>query len=152
VSTVLAQQFREGLKAIETALLDLSPQVAETPWREGGWTRKEIVGHMLDSAANNRHRFVRAATQESYAGPDYAQESWVAMHGYATQPWATLLLWWRVEHQILMAVVEQIPEERLGVSCTVGEKEPVTLEFLIEDYLRHQHWHLTQLQAPVAAT
>jgi hypothetical protein len=107
---------------------------------------------LLDSATNNRQRFVRASTQESYSGPDYAQEPWVAMHGYATLPWATLLLWWRVEHEILSAVVEHIPEERLGASCTVGEKAPVTLRFLIDDYLRHQRWHLSQLQAPLAAT
>jgi hypothetical protein len=56
-----------------------------------------------------------------------------------------------VEHEILAAVVDRIPEERLESICTVGENNPVTLRFLIEDYLRHQHWHLAQLTAPVAA-
>ena len=60
--------------------------LADVPWREGGWTRKQIVGHLLDSAANNRQRFVRAAIDGKYAGPKYAQEAWVAAHGYASQP------------------------------------------------------------------
>jgi hypothetical protein len=147
----LALQFRTDLNSLHAALLALSPGLAETPWRDGGWTRKQILGHMLDSAANNRQRFVRASIDGSYAGPDYAQEAWVTVHGYASQPWATLLDWWRVEHEILAAMVDRIPEEQLDASCTVGQSEPVTLRFLIEDYIRHQRCHLSQLMAPVVA-
>jgi hypothetical protein len=146
-----AHHFRNELKAINAALTALPPELAETPWREGGWTRKQIVGHLLDSAANNRQRFVRASADGSYAGPKYAQDAWVAAHGYANQPWETLLLWWHVEHEILAAVVDHIPEERLEVSCIVGDNAPVTLRFLVEDYLAHQYWHLAQLTAPVPA-
>jgi hypothetical protein len=148
----LAQNFRADLNAIHAALLALSPQLADTPWRDGGWTRKQIVGHLLDSAANNRQRFVCASTEGEYAGPQYAQDAWVAAHGYASQPWTTLLEWWQVEHEILASVVDRIPQERLDANCTVGDDAPVSLRFLIEDYLRHQHWHLTQLAAPVTAT
>jgi hypothetical protein len=71
----------------------------------------------------------------------------VAAHGYAEQPWETLLRWWQAEHDILMAVVDRILEEQLEASCVVGEDAPVTLRFLIVDYLHHQRWHLKQLQA-----
>lgn len=147
----LALNFRAELDAIHTALLALSPELADTPWRVGGWTRKQIAGHLLDSAANNRQRFVRASIDGSFVGPDYAQDAWVAAHGYSGQPWATLLDWWKVEHEILAAVVDRIPEERLGASCTVGKNEPVSLRFLVEDYIRHQLWHLAQLTAAVVA-
>jgi hypothetical protein len=146
--TQLALHFRAEIDSIHAALLALSPELAEIPWRAGGWTRKQIVGHMLDSAANNRQRFVRASIHSSFTGPDYAQDGWVAAHGYASQPWATLLRWWEVEHEILSAAVDCIPEERLDAICTVGENEPVTLRFLVEDYTRHQRWHLAQLTAP----
>ncbi|MGD0632324.1 MAG: hypothetical protein ABR987_23615 [Terracidiphilus sp.] len=43
------------------------------------------------------------------------------------------------------AVVDHIPEERLGAECVVGDNDPVTLRFLIEDYLEHQRWHFAQL-------
>ncbi len=55
-----------------------------------------------------------------------------------------------MEHDILMAVVERIPEERLNASCSVGNDSPVTLHFLIEDYTRHQFHHLEQIKAPLA--
>lgn len=143
--TELAREFRAELGVLQAVLLGLPPELAETPWRAGGWTRKQIVGHLLDSATNNRQRFVRAAADGSYAGPKYAQDAWVAAHGYAEQDWETLLRWWQAEHEILAAVVDRIPEERLSGECVVGDGAPVTLRFLIEDYLEHQRWHFAQL-------
>ena len=102
---------------------------------------------MIDSAVNNHQRFVRVSLDGSYAGPFYAQEGWVAAHGYGEMPWSTLLDWWRTYHEMLQAVVERIPEARLDAECRVGENEPVTLRFLIEDYVTHQRWHLKQILA-----
>ena len=145
MTSEIAQSFRTQLNEIHAALFAISPTLADTPWRPGGWTRKQIVGHLLDSAANNRQRFVRATTKGKYAGPKYEQEAWVAAHGYAEQNWDDLLLWWSAEHEILMAVVDRIPEDKLEALCRVGDDEPVTLGFLIEDYLRHQKHHLAQI-------
>src|ERR1700682_5644393 len=116
----IAITFRAEIDALQQRLAGASPDLADIPWRPGKWTRKQIVGHLLDSAANNRQRFVRAAIRGSYAGPDYAQDGWVAAHGYADQPWEVLLEWWKIEHQILAAVVDRIPEDRLQATFTVG--------------------------------
>jgi len=150
MSTEAARIFCNEISSVRRALFALPMEVAERPWRVGGWTGKQIIGHMLDSAANNRQRFVRAGIDGSYAGPDYAQDAWIKAHGYEEKPWPTLLEWWSVEHEILMAVVSSVPEERLGAMCTVGEDAPVTLGFLIEDYLRHLRGHLRQLEASAA--
>ena len=114
---------------------------------QGRWTRKQIVGHLLDSATNNRQRFVRAASEGSFNGPNYGQDAWVAAHGYAEQTWETLLSWWEVEHEILMAIVDRIHESRFEAECVLDADAPVTLRFLIEDYVAHQRWHLKQLLA-----
>src|SRR6185503_16070900 len=101
--TELAFRFRADLDEVLKALQSLPESLADTPWREGGWTRKQIVGHLLDSAANNRQRFVRASTAGSYSGLKYAQDDWVSAHGYSDQPCETLLAWWHTEHEILKA-------------------------------------------------
>jgi DinB superfamily len=147
----LAESFRAELDEIHRALVNLPVELADAPWREGGWTRKQIVGHLLDSAANNRQRFVRAATEGTYAGPRYEQDAWVAVHGYRSQSWGRLLDWWKSEHEILIAVVENIPSGMLEAPCVVGDGPPVSLRFLIEDYISHQRWHLKQLQGGLEA-
>lgn len=152
MSTQLARRFSAELDSIRAELIAIPPSLADVPWREGGWTRKQVTGHMLDSAANNRQRFVRAATDGYFAGPNYAQEAWVAAHGYAGQSWETLLRWWDVEHEILAAVVDLIPEERLEATCVLDADAPVTLRFLVEDYPQHQRWHLAQLKTCMETT
>ena len=84
-----ARQFRADLDEVHQALISVPPKLADVPWREGGWTRKQIVGHLLDSAANNRQRFVRASTDGKYKGPKYSQDAWVAAHGYTEHTWET---------------------------------------------------------------
>jgi hypothetical protein len=149
MATEIAQLFQSQLEDIYADLLGVSPALADIPWRPGGWTRKQIVGHLLDSAANNRQRFVRAAVDGTYSGPFYAQDAWVAAHGYADQSWPDLLRWWFAEHEILIAVVDRIPEDRFSAICHVGDDQPVTLRFLIEDYLRHQSHHMAQITTGV---
>lgn len=145
--TELARVFRAQLNDLQATLLKVSPALSDVPWRPGGWTRKQIVGHLLDSAANNRQRFVRATIDGRYAGPGYAQDDWVVIHGYADQSWDDLLRWWTAEHEILMAVVDRIPEDRFSAQCRVGDGDPVTLRFLIEDYIAHQQHHFKQITA-----
>jgi DinB superfamily len=145
MTSEIAQMFRIQLNDVHAALFEVPPELANVPWRPEGWTRKQIVGHLLDSATNNRQRFVRASTEGAYTGPQYAQDAWVAAHGYTDHAWEDLLLWWSAEHEILMAVVDRIPEDRLGVICRVGDNEPVSLRFLIEDYVQHQKHHLSQI-------
>jgi hypothetical protein len=143
--TKTAENFHNGCDAIQTALNSVPESLAATPWRPDGWTRLEVLGHMIDSAANNHQRFVRAALDGSYVGPFYQQDGWVAAHGYKRLSWPQLLHWWTAYHEILKAVVAHISEEKLTAKCVVGDNEPVTLQFLIEDYIAHQQHHLKQI-------
>jgi hypothetical protein len=142
MSSELAVRFRNEVNALSRSLLSVNPVLADVPWRPNGWTCKQIVGHLLDSAANNRQRFVRAALDGTYAGPGYEQDAWVALHGYSEQAWETLLRWWQAEHEMLAALVDRIPAERLQSPCRIDDDEPATLQFIVEDYVAHQRHHL----------
>ena len=62
-----------------------------------------------------------------------------------------LLSSWRDRNAVLARIVERIPEERLNASCTIGDGSPVTLQFLIEDYLRHLDHHVDQIVGAAGA-
>ena len=70
MSTKVAKAFCAEINELRDMLDDVPSDLANVPWRVGGWTRKQILGHLLDSAANNRQRFVRAAIDGTYAGPE----------------------------------------------------------------------------------
>ncbi|MCA1595599.1 MAG: DinB family protein [Chloroflexi bacterium] len=137
--------FRQHINSVHQLLLQVTEQYAQRPFREGGWSRREILGHLIDSALNNHQRFVRVALDGHYEGPSYKQEDWVTIHGYGSMSWSVLLEYWRGQNELLCEVVERIPQERLDALCRVGESAPVTLRFLVEDYLVHLQHHVRQI-------
>jgi DinB superfamily len=120
-------------------------QAAIRPSGGDSWSRKEELGHLIDSAVNNHVRFMRASLEHEYTGPYYDQEGWVRAHGYHELPWLSLLDTWRQHNELLAHLVKRIPEERLAASCRIGSDDPVTLRFLIEDYLLHMQHHLDHI-------
>ena len=120
-------------------------QAALRPSGPDSWSRKEELGHLLDSAVNNHVRFTCASLEQQYAGPTYDQDGWVRAHGYHELPWLALLDAWRQHNELLARVVKRIPEERLAAPCRIGSAASVTLRFLIEDYVLHMQHHLDHI-------
>jgi hypothetical protein len=142
-----AQEIGERLKdAVENTLprlLAISEDDAKTRAGVGhGWSRKQELGHLIDSATNNRIRFVVAGLTGRYDGPTYDGDGWVDLGGYAHAPWIDLIELWERLNRSLALLIERIPEERLASPCKVGDDEEATLGFLMEDYVAHMETHL----------
>jgi DinB superfamily len=109
------------------------------------WSKKEILGHLIDSAANNHQRFVRAQSTAELRIPGYEQQVWVTAQRYQNEPWADLVQLWKSYNLHLLHIISAIPERSLGNYCFIGDDKPVTLEFVIQDYVRHLKHHLEQI-------
>ena len=110
------------------------------------WSIKEIVGHLVDSAANNHQRFVRAQHSPALDYPKYEQDAWVRSQDYQSWPWVELIDFWRLYNVHLAHVIRRVPKDKLNVECRIAGNAPVTLEYLIEDYLVHLQHHLKQIE------
>ena len=126
------------LRAMADSSVDVSP-------RSGVWSKKQELGHLIDSATNNRVRFVRAALEGKYVGPSYDGRGWVDLGGYASMPWVELVDLWKALNLALAAVLERIPADRLEAQCIVGDHAAVTLEYVIDDYILHMQHHLDHI-------
>ena len=113
------------------------------------WSIAEVIGHLVDSASNNHQRFIRAQESDSLSFPKYEQNSWVAKNAYASANWESLVELWFHYNLQLARVIAQIPEEDLVKQCTIGEYEPVTLEWLATDYVDHLVHHLKKIEERV---
>ena len=111
------------------------------------WSKKEELGHLIDSAANNHIRFVRACLEPEFRGPGYEQDGWVGLHGYQEMAWEKIIDFWRSYNDFLVLVVRRIPSDRLEIPCIIGAGQPVTLRFVIEDYVLHMQHHLDHILA-----
>src|SRR5215470_13258387 len=79
------------------------------------WTIKEVLGHLIDSAANNHQRFVRAQFVSELVFPKYEQNEWVRSQHYNEIAWSELIEFWRRYNLHLAHVIQNIAPEALGV-------------------------------------
>ncbi len=126
---------------------NLSEQESSQPAIAGGWSRKQILGHLIDSASNNHQRFVRALLQDELRFPSYNQEGSVRVERYQELQWAELVNLWAGYNRFLAHVLAGVPESKLSTPCVIGEYPVMTLEELAVDYVRHMRHHLDQIKA-----
>jgi hypothetical protein len=147
----IANDLTASVETATVALRKLTPeQVAERPSPDR-WTIKQVIGHLIDSAANNHQRFIRAQFVDELVFPKYDQNQWVDSQQYDATEWDDLVELWRRYNLHLAHVVRNVRTEALAVRCLIGHYEPMTLDALIEDYVVHMRHHLTKIAERVGA-
>jgi len=142
---IIADKIRELIEGAKPELLKISPEIAGKKAGPDIWSKKEILGHLIDSASNNHQRFVRGAQNAARDFPTYNQDGWVEVQCYNEMDWLNLVdLFFRYNLH-LCRVIGFLPREVLDNPCNVGKKNPVTLKFVIEDYLRHLRHHIEDI-------
>lgn len=148
--------FRQTIEAAAERLLRISEQESQTPRAVGKWSPKEIVGHLIDSAATNHQRFVRSQFNDELVFPGYQQEEWVQVQGYNQEPWQQLVQLWKHYNLHLLHLMSLTPEETRTKARvkhnldqiawqTVAVTEAVTLDYFMRDYVAHMKNHLKQI-------
>jgi DinB superfamily len=142
---VLSEQLLRLVDSAELLLRDVGEMDSRRPILPGGWSRKQVLGHLIDSASNNHQRFVRAALQPSLEFPGYEQEGSVRVQAVQEAEWPLLVSLWAAYNRYLAHVIAHLPASKLETICRIGENEAVTLGFIATDYLRHLVHHIKQI-------
>jgi DinB superfamily len=141
----LSEQLRGLVEAAEPGLRKIPESESMRTALPGGWSRKQVLGHLIDSASNNHQRFVRAMLQPSLDFPGYDQAGNIRVQAVQEADWALLISLWAAYNRYLAHLIAHIPPSQLDTPCRIGAGEPVTLGFLASDYLTHLHHHLRQI-------
>jgi hypothetical protein len=147
-----AVDLGETVTQAEPLLEKFTDAEASSRPQPGKWSKKEILGHLLDSASNNHQRFVRAALQGKLVFPGYAQDSLVDLQRFREMEWKFLTEFWANYNRFLAHVISALPLEAASVICAVGENPPATLEWVVQDYVAHLKHHLNQILGKRFAT
>jgi DinB superfamily len=110
----------------------------------GKWSKKEILGHLVDSAQNNIRRFV-VAQYEDVPFIVYNQDQWVTLADYRQYPSRDLVSLWILLNRHIGLVLAAVSPDAAGRKCSTGNAEPYTLEWLAADYCNHLLHHLHQI-------
>ncbi|MEM6346221.1 MAG: DinB family protein [Bacteroidota bacterium] len=158
MSQVTADRLRAAVEKSAPLLLALPEAGQRLRPAPGKWSPIELVGHLIDSAANNHQRFVRAQQQDNLVFLGYAQDEWVKQQNYQEADWQETVSFWQAYNLHLARVIEHIPlevciKEHLEHNLdriafrTVPRGIKVTLAYFMNDYVDHLVHHLKQLLA-----
>ena len=131
----------------EPRLREITELESAQPILPGGWSRKQVIGHLIDSASNNHQRFVRAVLQPSLEFPASDQVGNIRVQAVQDADWPLLVSLWSAYNRYLAHIIAHLPASKLETVCRIGSGEAITLGFLVTDYLTHLVHHLNQLGA-----
>ena len=129
--------------AIPALLASIDDTIFNEKSKPDKWSKKEIIGHLIDSATNNHQRFVRAQFEDK---PQiaYDQNNWNKFNFYQEIEGRQIIAFWTLYNKQLLELIKRIPNESLQRQCYVGDKL-LTLDFFINDYVEHLEHHLRQV-------
>ena len=110
------------------------------------WSKKEVIGHLIDSAQINLQRFVRCTYEEDFK-LIYEQVEWVQAQRYQEADIRDLLGLWEQLNLQIIRVLQHYPANRLQAKCDNSKttKSLHTVEWLAQDYVEHLKHHLKQV-------
>ena len=141
----LSERLAAVLRSAMPWLMTISEAEASVPEREGKWSSKQVIGHLIDSAVNNLGRIVRLQIEPGLSLPGYEQMAWVSLQHYGEREWAQVLaLWFALNEQVAWTIAHMERAHLANRGVVAGE--PLTLGFLIEDYVAHMEHHLRAMR------
>jgi len=120
------------------------------------WSKKEILGHLIDSAYNNHRRFLLALDQDNLVFDGYNQVAWVQYSNYQNRDLQDIVTTWATVNTHLSELLKQLPQAKVAaitsdhnfdaISMNTLEKgTPSSLGYMIWDYIFHVEHHLAQI-------
>jgi len=111
------------------------------------WSKKEVLGHLIDSAQNNLRRFVCGQYESTPPKIVYDQDYWVKANNYQQTNGTEVIAMWKLINNQIATILETMPASSYPKECDTG-KNSVTLhslEWLADDYVKHLKHHLNQI-------
>jgi hypothetical protein len=132
--------------ALSHALQGLTGPQLDTPYRDGGWTVRQLVHHLADSHVNAYVRCKLIVSEDNPILKGYDQDAWSAMAD-ATLPVEVSLALLENVHARLLRFLGSLDAPAFGRPGVHTEDGPVTLDMLLQTYSWHGRHHVAHITA-----
>jgi len=143
--TAMINQIKSLPLAVRAAVKDLNESQLKTPYREGGWTVRQVVHHMADSHLNAFIRMKLILTEENPTLKPYDQDKWAMLPDVAGTPIDESIVILEGLHTRWGVLLEGQPESSWSRTAQHPEVGPVTLESMLKTYARHGEKHVEHI-------
>ena len=106
------------------------------------WSKKEIIGHLIDSAQSNIRRFI-VTQYEDNPEIKYMQDDWVRINNYQSYSLDDLISLWYLLNRQIVAILSNSTEETLQRTSQTDTLH--SIDWLAQDYIKHMKHHLHQV-------
>jgi len=112
------------------------------------WSKKEIIGHLVDSAVHNLVRFTEINyVDKPYKRRTYDPDALVDINQYQTMDIEELTQLWFIINKQLVRLMKTVDEKALNYEIDFGDGSPADLRFLMSDYVEHLEHHINQIRS-----
>ncbi len=110
------------------------------------WSKKEILGHLIDSGINNLQRFTEVQFENKpYRIRNYNQNELVKANDYQNSNTNEIAQLWKAVNNQILNILQKQTEETLSYEIELERENYTDLRFLIKDYVEHLEHHLKQI-------
>lgn len=150
------ERRREWIDAIaetparfRAAVQGLSDEQLDTPYRDGGWTVRQLAHHVPDSHMNALIRFKLGLTEDNPLIKTYDEALWAELGDVRATPLETSLATLELVHERWVHLLRSITDEQWARTIQHPEWGPMRLETMLALYAwhgRHHVAHVTRLR------
>ena len=142
ITNKLEQLLKKGLEYLgESSELELCKKESEKKW-----SKKEILGHLIDSGINNLQRFTEIQFENKpYQIRNYNQNELVKANDYQNSDTNEIVEFWSSINNRILSLIRKQTEKTLSYKIELEKDNFCNLKFLIEDYVAHLQHHLQQI-------
>ncbi|MNL16679.1 DinB superfamily protein [compost metagenome] len=140
-------RFEQLLNENSNYFLTINPVILEER-KHGKWSKKEILGHLIDSAIHNLVRFTEINyVEKPYRHRAYNQIDLVNLNQYQTKEINELTQLWLSLNRQIVRIMKSVEEEALDYKIILSDDSVIDLRFLMTDYVEHLEHHINQIRS-----
>jgi uncharacterized damage-inducible protein DinB len=140
------ESIRTTPAKLRAAANGLSPQQLDTPYREGGWTLRQVIHHIPESHLNAFVRFKLALTEDTPTIKPYNEDAWAKLPDVARAPIESSLALVDALHQRWVALLDVMTDADFRRPLMHPERGTITLDTLLQIYAWHGPHHVGHIE------
>lgn len=140
-------ELRSLIETYHRRFLEVEEDALSAKPRPEKWSRKEVIGHLVDSAHNNLRRFICGQYEDSANAIVYDPDFRVKANDYENLESTRLIHLWKLVNEQICRVLAAMPEKAYTRTCNTGfnGEQLHELRWLANDYIKHLKHHLNQV-------